>query len=120
MNPAGLLGVLAISPLEYRVTFVIPLIQKIGVIVAELEWDDNNVQHIAQHEVTPEEVEDVCFGLHISAREGSQRYILSGRTSAGRYINVVIERIGKGLFRPITAFEMSEGYKRGYRRRVGK
>ncbi len=89
-------------------------------LISDLEWDDDNVGHIALHEVTPDEVEDVCFGVHIGTREGDQRYVLSGQTSAGRYLNVVVERIGKGLFRPITAFEMNDVYKRSYRRRVGK
>lgn len=89
-------------------------------IIGELEWDDENVEHIARHNVSPQEVEDVCFGLHISERQSNRRYVLSGQTAAGRYLNVVVERIGTGLFRPITAFEMSESYKRRYRRRVGK
>lgn len=88
--------------------------------IAELEWDDENVQHIARHNVNPQEVEDVCFGFHISEVESKQRCILSGQTSAGKHLNVVVERVGEGLFRPITAFEMSENYKRRYRKRLGK
>jgi len=88
------------------------------VIILELEWDDENIEHIGQHSVSPQEVEDVCFGFHISVRERNQRYILSGQTAAGRYLNVVIERVGKGLFRPITAFEMSENYKHSYKKRL--
>ncbi len=84
-------------------------------IISDLEWDDENTEHIARHDVSPHEVEDICFGLHISEKAGSQRYILSGQTAGGRYLNVVVERIGKGLFRPITAFEMSENYRRRYR-----
>jgi len=90
------------------------------VIISELLWDDENIQHIAHHSVNPQEVEDVCFGIHISVREREQRYILSGQSAGGRYLNVVIERVGKGLFRPITAFEMSESYKRRYRKSLRK
>ena len=86
-------------------------------IIDELPWDDANIEHIARHNVNPEEVEGVCFGVHISRKEGSQRYVLSGQSYAGRYLNVVIERVGKGIFRPVTAFEMSESYKRKYRKR---
>lgn len=87
--------------------------------IYELEWDDHNIDHIAEHEVNPEEVEDVCFGLHIAIGKGS-RYILSGQTSAGRYLNVVIQKRGPGVFRPVTAFEMSDKYKRTYRKRMHK
>ncbi len=89
-------------------------------VIGELYWDDENVQHIARHNVSPQEVEDVCFGVYIGKRESNQRYVLSGQTVAGRYLNVVIERVGKGVFRPITAFEMSDNYKRRYRKRLRK
>lgn len=88
--------------------------------IGELEWDDENIEHIARHNVSPNEVEDVCFGIHLSIKESGQRYILSGQTETGRYLNVVIERIRRGLFRPITAFQMSENYKARYKRRMGK
>ncbi len=88
--------------------------------VEGLDWDDENIGHIARHNVNPREVEDVCFGTHISEREAGQRYILSGQSTNGRYLNVVVERVGKALFRPITAFEMSENYKRRYRKRLRK
>lgn len=88
--------------------------------IGRLEWDDDNVEHVARHQVTPQEVEDVCFGFHISRKEDGGRYILSGQSGEGRYLNVVIERVGGGLFRPVTAFEMSESYKRSYRKRIRK
>ena len=86
--------------------------------ISDLQWDDQNVEHIARHNVNPKEVEDVCFGVHISAKEEGTRYILSGQSAGGRYLNVVVERVDRGLFRPITAFEMSEVYKRRYRERL--
>ncbi len=89
-------------------------------IISELQWDDENIEHIIRHNVNAQEVEDVCFGVHLSTSEGKQRYILSGQSVSGRYLDVVIERISKGLFRPITAFEMSENYKNRYRKRLGK
>jgi uncharacterized DUF497 family protein len=90
------------------------------VIIGELEWDDENIEHIARHNVTPEEVEDVCYGSHLSERVGGGRYVLSAKSATGRYLNVVIQRIGRGLFRPITAFEMSDSYKMRYRKRFKK
>jgi uncharacterized DUF497 family protein len=90
------------------------------VIIGELEWDDENIEHIARHGVNPEEVEDICFGLNLSEKDGDSRYVVSGQTRGGRYLNMVIEKIGKGLFRPITAFEMSESFKARYRKLMGK
>jgi uncharacterized DUF497 family protein len=90
------------------------------VFIGELQWEDKDINHIALHNVTPQEIEDVCFGLHLSKKERGQRYILSGQADNGRYINVIIQRIGGSIFRPKTAFEMSEKYKKRYKKRFGK
>jgi hypothetical protein len=29
------------------------------------EWDDNNIEHIVRHDVTPDEVEGVAFGISL-------------------------------------------------------
>jgi uncharacterized DUF497 family protein len=86
--------------------------------IHELQWDDSNVAHIARHDISPDEVEDVCFSLHIRERSENKKYILSGQTSNGRYLHVVLAGADKGLFRPITAFEMSDNDKRSYRKRL--
>lgn len=56
-----------------------------------LEWDDENIEHIARHNINPQEVEDVCFGTHLYKRDRPNIYILSGQSSNGRCLNVVIE-----------------------------
>lgn len=86
--------------------------------ISSLLWDDQNVEHIARHGVTPEEVEEVCFGVHVAVRGRYGRYILYGNTDAGRYLFVVVERIKGGLMRPITAREMTAPEKSRYRRRM--
>jgi hypothetical protein len=40
--------------------------------IDELDWDDNNIEHIARHGVTPQEVEDVCYGFHIYSILGKE------------------------------------------------
>ena len=59
--------------------------------ISTLNWDDENIEHVARHNVNPKEVEDVCFGLHISRKVWGQRYVLSGQADNGRYLNVVVE-----------------------------
>jgi uncharacterized DUF497 family protein len=85
-------------------------------IINDLLWDDKNIEHIAAHDVSPTEVEDICSGSNYCKKENRNRYLLRGQTAEGRYLMVVVEGIGAGVFRPITAFEMSEGYKSGYRK----
>jgi hypothetical protein len=91
-----------------------------GVRIESLEWDENNTGHIARHGIEPDEVEEICYGFHIGRKESGQRYILAGKTSSGRYLDVIIEKLAGNAYRPITAFEMSENYKASFRRQTGK
>jgi len=85
--------------------------------ISRLEWDEYRIEHVACHGVTPDEVWEVCADpLHIAHREGRNRYRLYGQTVDGRYLFVVLEYIGDTVYKPITARDMSEGEKRGYRR----
>jgi uncharacterized protein len=92
--------------------------------ISGLEWDDYNISEIARHHVNPEEVEDVCYGLHIVKKDPAtknnkkERYILAGKASNGKYLDVIIEKLHGSYFRPVTAFEMSENYKNSFRRRI--
>lgn len=54
-------------------------------LISALEWDDENISHIARHNVTPKEVEDVYYGIHLCIKDGDQRYILSGQSIGSRY-----------------------------------
>ncbi len=86
--------------------------------INRLDWNENNVIHIARHNVEPFEVEEFCRNDHRALKEGQDRYILSGMTDAGRFLFVVLQKLDEGRYRPITAFEMSETYKRRYRKRL--
>ena len=66
-----------------------------------------NVQHIAKHEITKEEVEDVLEnpdGIEVSRSSG--RPIAFGETSSGRLIAVIYEEIDEDKVYPVTAYEV--------------
>ena len=49
--------------------------------INKLEWDDYRIKHIAQHNVEPHEVWEICEdSLHLAHREGYNRYRLYGQT----------------------------------------
>lgn len=77
---------------------------------SEVIWisgPDGNVQHVAEHDITTDEVEDVlCSPDEIDTSDGSGRPIAFGYTRAGRYIAVVFEEIDEVTVYPITAFEV--------------
>ena len=85
-------------------------------VVSGFEWDDDNILHIARHEFTPEEVEEVFAGDHKVRRTRQQRYIALGETRDGRLAFVVFRRLSRGLVRVITARDMDASERRLFRR----
>ena len=98
----------------------------------EPDWDDDNVSHIAQHGLRPEQVEEVYYGegpfptLALkSRRKGSRsreyRYRLWGTDASGIYIEAIIAPYpNHGLWRCVTAFPMSPSTQKAYLRRIKK
>ena len=78
----------------------------------EVIWIDGpggNVEHIAQHGVTMQEVEEVLQNpLDSDVSESSGRPIVFGRTRAGRFLAVVYEPVDPVTVYPITAFDVEE------------
>jgi uncharacterized protein len=83
-------------------------------------WPEERIEHIARHRVTPEEVEDVCFGKPWVRRVKSEGenpvYYVLGQTEAGRYLFCVVIRFPDGNGYPVTAREMTAKEKRRYRK----
>jgi hypothetical protein len=77
-------------------------------IIWDLDDDpDGNVQHIAEHDLTKEEVEDALVdpeGRGISRSSGLP--IIFGTTSTGRFIAVVFEEVDQETAKPVTAFDI--------------
>ena len=74
----------------------------------EFDWDDGNRDHLALHNVTPEEAEQVILDPHavlleIDSYEGEERTKALGITSMGRIL-VVLFTFRGGAIRPITAY----------------
>jgi uncharacterized DUF497 family protein len=86
--------------------------------ITEFEWDDDNIEHMARHSVSPDEVEGVAFDDEPWVKKGrvETRYML-GYTVSGRYLFVVYVLKGKGKARVITAMDMDEKTRRLYKRR---
>jgi hypothetical protein len=87
------------------------------VVIAGFEWDDDNVLHIARHEFTPEEVEEVFTGEHKVRRARQRRYIALGQTIDGRLAFVVFRRLAGGLIRVVTARDMEAAERRLFHRK---
>ena len=77
-------------------------------------WDTEddlrgNVQHVAEHGLTPEDVEDVLFGIQeLDTSRSSGSPIAFGFTSGGEYICVVFEWVDDETVYPVTAYPLEE------------
>src|SRR5262245_32416001 len=92
--------------------------------IDEFIWPEERIEHIAEHGVTPEEVEEVCFGKPLvfrakSVGENPVYYVL-GQTDARRYLFCVVIRFPAGKGYPVTAREMTAKEKRRYRKWKGR
>jgi uncharacterized protein len=88
--------------------------------IHEIIWPEESIDHIARHGVTPQEVEEVCFGKPFvrrakSAGENPVYYIL-GQTEAGRYLFCLVIQFPDGIGYPVTARLMTTKEKRHYRK----
>jgi uncharacterized DUF497 family protein len=91
--------------------------------IAELFWNENNVEHLwAAHRVTPDEIEEIVFGVdgepatYRLVRDGDH-YKLFGETGSGRLLIAVGEYLGDRRFRVFAARDMNDAEKRAYRTR---
>ncbi len=85
--------------------------------IEDFEWDDANIEHIAEHQVEPEEAEEVFYNSPLIRRGRDGRYIALGQTWAGRYLTVIFERRPSNVVRVVTARPMTRAERRQYKRR---
>ena len=85
------------------------------------QWDDSNLDHIADHDIEDFEAEDaledprgVALGAYNKGNE--KRYGIIGATEAGRIL-AVFYTFRSGTVRVATARDAKPGEKRRYRKR---
>ena len=72
-------------------------------------WTPEIVEHLAEHDVTPAEFEEVVDkpeSPDVSRSSGNP--VAFGYTSGGRYLCCVYQHIDQDLIEPITAYEIGE------------
>lgn len=88
--------------------------------VYELVWSEDRIDHIAEHAIRPEEVEEVCFGHPFVQRTKSfgknPVYYILGQTTSGRYLFCVIIQFPGGRGFPVTARPMTQKEKQRFNR----
>ena len=87
--------------------------------IQNITWDQETVDHIARHAVSPEEVEQVLFNdedVPIIMRGGENKYLTYGETDSRRFLFIVwVSKYRKT--RIVTARDMTQKEKQFYRKR---
>jgi uncharacterized DUF497 family protein len=84
---------------------------------ASFEWDEQNVGHIAFHQVETDEAEAAFHNAPLILRTGDGKYLAYGQTHEGRYLLVVFVRKPGSLIRVVTARDLVNDEKKQLRRR---
>ena len=85
----------------------------------EFRWNDWNIDHIADHNVAPEEAEYVIRNVRQPWPEkiGSDKWRVWGTTPQGRYLQVIFIFSPADVVFVIHSQDLTEGDKKQYRRR---
>ena len=83
------------------------------------DWDDDNLDHIARHQVEPEEAEEALSDPDLIVTDAyntptEQRAAVVGATEDGRILFVVY-MVREARFRVVTARDANKSQKRAYR-----
>jgi uncharacterized DUF497 family protein len=78
-------------------------------------WNEWNINHIARHGVTPQEVEEACFNQPLCRKTKSNLYLIYSQTDAGRYLLIVLRLNPSNIAYPITARAMTDSEQKYYR-----
>jgi uncharacterized DUF497 family protein len=88
-------------------------------IVRALVWDAFNVSHIAEHGVSPEEVEQVCQGDHHVSQTPNGRLRLIGLTRGGHLLTIILAPKAEGTYYTVTARPASTKERQLYQDQEG-
>jgi uncharacterized protein len=81
------------------------------------DWDNANQRHVAEHGVTPSEAEEVIqnnpIDLEVQLRNGEERVLQLGETTAHRILVVVTTWRGRKI-RVVTSFPASKQLRMFY------
>jgi hypothetical protein len=75
----------------------------------EFQWLDSTIEHLAEHDISPDDFERVvCNPSRKGRSRSSGRRAAWGFTSGGRYIIAVYEEIDELRLLPVIAYEVPE------------
>lgn len=86
---------------------------------ADLVWDDWNLQHIARHGVSQDEVEEIVHGEPLVDQTYASRLLLTGNSARGRALTAILRHLGENRYYVVTARPASARERRRLRAQDG-
>lgn len=88
--------------------------------VRRLVWDAWNIAHITRHDVTPEEVEDVCHTDALVQEGKKGRLLIIGLSKVGKMLTVIVDpEAQENVYYVTTARSTSKKERRLYTAKKG-
>lgn len=82
--------------------------------ILRLVWDSWNIAHIARHEVTPDEVEEVCHNNPLVQIGKKGRLLVIGFNQEGKMLTVILDEESQSIYYPVTARASSKKERKLY------
>lgn len=84
-------------------------------IIKKLIWYEWNIDHIARHNVEPEEIEEVCKSKNLFERGRDGTYQMTGQTETGRYLTIILVHRTNGFY-PVTVRNASDAERKRFKK----
>lgn len=88
-------------------------------VVRQLVWDTWNVAHIARHDVTPDEIAEICHQDPITSETYGGRIRVIGRTRGKILTAILAPQAEDGVYYVVTARTASKKERHLYREQKG-
>lgn len=86
--------------------------------ISKLIWREEVIDKVrSKHNVSPEEVKEICSGRKWVLRGREETYYVLGQTEAGRYLLIALSQKNLGQYKVVTAREMDKSEKRRFKER---
>ncbi len=87
--------------------------------VDELIFNERNIEHIARHNVLPEEVKEVIEGNILPLKAKLGRVMVIGKTKKSRTLAVILEKFKGNIYFPVTARGADRKERKMYKEEIG-
>lgn len=90
------------------------------IVVNRLIWETSNIDHIARHGISQQEVEEVCHGQYVVKDAHGGRVMIIGPTLSGRALCIILDpEPDEGVWHPVTARSADRGERKKFTLETG-